>query len=80
MANTIDCSVVAVFDDRSEARDAVTELKGAGFNAHNIYVSSESAESATVGGGKVASPAGHESMCAKYAYSMSKLSQKAQSA
>jgi hypothetical protein len=60
MASKIDCSVVAVFDDDSEARAAVSELRDAGFNAHNIYVSSESAESATVGGGKVAAPAGPE--------------------
>ncbi len=41
MASMRDCTVVAVFDDVSEARAAASELKTAGLGSDKVYVSSE---------------------------------------
>ncbi len=41
MATTADSTVVAVFDNASDARSAVNDLKAAGFGSDKVFVSSE---------------------------------------
>ncbi len=43
MATTSDATVVAVFEDASDARSAANDLKAAGFGSDKVYVSSEEA-------------------------------------
>ncbi|HEY7211165.1 MAG TPA: DUF2382 domain-containing protein [Bryobacteraceae bacterium] len=41
MASTVDATVVAVFENANDARQAVNDLKTAGFGSDKVYVSSE---------------------------------------
>ena len=48
MANTIDATIVAVFNNGAEARAAVEDLRSAGFGSDRVFVSSETgAETST---------------------------------
>lgn len=44
MADTTDCTVVAVFNSADDARSAVAELKSSGFGSDKVFVSSEGAQ------------------------------------
>jgi uncharacterized protein (TIGR02271 family) len=59
MTNATDRTVVAVFNSANEARAAVDDLKSAGFDSDDIYVSSESTQGSEVRGTD-ASPIRHE--------------------
>lgn len=61
MATTSDATVVAVFEDASDARSAANDLKAAGFGSDKVYVSSEGASaSSSTSSTSGVTPAHHE--------------------
>ncbi len=57
MASTTECTVVAVFDNASDARSAANDLKAAGFGSDKVFVSSEgSTGTGNYAGGSTSTP------------------------